>query len=36
VANFVFDSALARVNRPADMEAFIRQHVYQPAYEKFV
>jgi len=28
----VFDSGLARVARPADMVAFIRQHVYKPEY----
>jgi malate dehydrogenase (oxaloacetate-decarboxylating)(NADP+) len=32
VAKLVFDSGLARVNRPADMVAFIRQHVYTPQY----
>jgi malate dehydrogenase (oxaloacetate-decarboxylating)(NADP+) len=26
-AKLVFDSGLARVDRPADVEAFIRQHV---------
>jgi malate dehydrogenase (oxaloacetate-decarboxylating)(NADP+) len=36
VAKLVFDSGLARVDRPADMEAFIRQHVYKPAYKKLV
>ena len=34
VAKLVFDSNLARVERPADMEAFIRQHVYKPEYQK--
>ncbi len=34
VAKLVFDSKLARVNRPADMVAFIREHVYTPAYIK--
>jgi malate dehydrogenase (oxaloacetate-decarboxylating)(NADP+) len=33
VAKLVFDSNLARVDRPADMEAFIRSHVYTPAYK---
>jgi malate dehydrogenase (oxaloacetate-decarboxylating)(NADP+) len=33
VAKLVFDSDLARVDRPADMEAFIRQHVYKPEYQ---
>ncbi len=32
VAKLVFDSKLARVERPADMVAFIRDHVYKPAY----
>lgn len=33
VAKLVFDSGLARVDRPRDMEAFIRQHVYTPEYK---
>src|SRR6201981_264610 len=32
VAKLVFDSNLARVPRPADMVAFIRDHVYKPEY----
>ena len=36
VAKVVFDSGLARVDRPADMVAFIRQHVYKPEYKKLV
>ena len=32
VARLVFESGLAGVERPADMEAFIRQHVYRPDY----
>jgi malate dehydrogenase (oxaloacetate-decarboxylating)(NADP+) len=32
IAKIVFDSGLARVDRPADMEAFIRSHVYKPEY----
>jgi malate dehydrogenase (oxaloacetate-decarboxylating)(NADP+) len=32
VAKLVFDSGLARVARPADMVAFIREHVYKPEY----
>jgi malate dehydrogenase (oxaloacetate-decarboxylating)(NADP+) len=32
VAKLVFDSGLARVDRPADMVSFIRQHVYKPEY----
>jgi malate dehydrogenase (oxaloacetate-decarboxylating)(NADP+) len=34
VAKLVFDSGLAGVERPADMEALIRSHVYTPAYPK--
>jgi malate dehydrogenase (oxaloacetate-decarboxylating)(NADP+) len=34
VAKLVFDRGLARVDRPADMEAFIRSHVYKPEYNK--
>jgi hypothetical protein len=33
VAKLVFDSGLAGVERPKDMVAFIRQHVYKPEYE---
>jgi len=33
VAGLVFDSGLAGVDRPADMEAFIRGHVYKPEYQ---
>jgi malate dehydrogenase (oxaloacetate-decarboxylating)(NADP+) len=36
VAKLVFDSGLARVDRPADMEAFIRSHVYKPEYKKVI
>jgi malate dehydrogenase (oxaloacetate-decarboxylating)(NADP+) len=32
VAKLVFDTDLARVERPADMVAFIRRHVYKPEY----
>jgi malate dehydrogenase (oxaloacetate-decarboxylating)(NADP+) len=32
VAKTVFDSGLARVERPPDLVAFIRRHVYQPEY----
>ncbi len=32
VAKLVFDSGLARVERPGDMVTFIRKHVYQPEY----
>jgi len=34
VAKLVFDSDLARIDRPADMVAFIRRHVYSPEYQK--
>jgi malate dehydrogenase (oxaloacetate-decarboxylating)(NADP+) len=34
VATRVFDASLARVARPADMVAFIREHVYTPEYNK--
>jgi malate dehydrogenase (oxaloacetate-decarboxylating)(NADP+) len=33
VAKLVFDSGLARVARPNDMVAFIRQQVYKPEYK---
>jgi malate dehydrogenase (oxaloacetate-decarboxylating)(NADP+) len=36
VAKVVFDSDLARVARPEDCEAFIRSHVYKPAYRDVV
>jgi malate dehydrogenase (oxaloacetate-decarboxylating)(NADP+) len=32
VAKLVFDSGLARVDRPPDMVAFIRRHIYKPEY----
>jgi malate dehydrogenase (oxaloacetate-decarboxylating)(NADP+) len=32
VAKLVFDLGLARVERPSDIVAFIRQHVYKPQY----
>jgi malate dehydrogenase (oxaloacetate-decarboxylating)(NADP+) len=32
VAKLVFDSKLARVDRPGDIVAWIRQHVYKPEY----
>jgi len=34
VAKLVFDSGLARVERPADILALIRSHVYKPAYQE--
>jgi malate dehydrogenase (oxaloacetate-decarboxylating)(NADP+) len=36
VAKLVFDSELARVDRPADIETFIRQQVYKPEYKTLV
>jgi malate dehydrogenase (oxaloacetate-decarboxylating)(NADP+) len=36
VAKLVFDSGLARVDRPPDIEAFVRQHVYKPEYKRLV
>jgi malate dehydrogenase (oxaloacetate-decarboxylating)(NADP+) len=33
VAKLVFDLDLARVDRPSDIEAFIRSHVYKPEYK---
>jgi malate dehydrogenase (oxaloacetate-decarboxylating)(NADP+) len=36
VAKLVFDSGLAGVERPADIKALIRSHVYTPAYAKLV
>jgi malate dehydrogenase (oxaloacetate-decarboxylating)(NADP+) len=33
VAKLVFDSGLARVERPANIDQFIRQHVYKPEYK---
>ena len=33
VAKLVFDSGLARVERPKDMVTFIRKHVYTPEYK---
>jgi malate dehydrogenase (oxaloacetate-decarboxylating)(NADP+) len=36
VAKLVFDSGLARVERPPNMEKFIRQHVFKPEYRKLV
>jgi malate dehydrogenase (oxaloacetate-decarboxylating)(NADP+) len=32
VAQVIFDAGLARVGRPADLVALIRQHVYRPEY----
>jgi malate dehydrogenase (oxaloacetate-decarboxylating)(NADP+) len=33
VAKLVFNAGLARVDRPTDMEAFIRRHLYKPEYQ---
>src|SRR5271167_3569530 len=33
VAKLIFDLGLARVKRPADMVAFIREHIYKPEYK---
>ncbi len=33
VAMLVFDAGLARVDRPANMETFIRRHLYKPEYQ---
>ena len=35
VAKLIFDTGLARVERPANVENFIRQHVYKPEYQTF-
>jgi malate dehydrogenase (oxaloacetate-decarboxylating)(NADP+) len=36
VAKLVFDSKLAQIDRPTDMEAFIRGHVYKPEYKTLI
>jgi malate dehydrogenase (oxaloacetate-decarboxylating)(NADP+) len=36
VAALVFDSNLSCVDRPANMETFIRQHVYKPEYQSLI
>jgi len=36
VARMVFENNLARVERPADYEAFIRSHVYKPEYRNLL
>jgi malate dehydrogenase (oxaloacetate-decarboxylating)(NADP+) len=36
VAKLVFDAGLARVDRPANFETFIRGHVYKPEYQTLV
>lgn len=35
VAKMIFDKNLAQVNQPADIEAFIREHIYKPTYQHF-
>jgi malate dehydrogenase (oxaloacetate-decarboxylating)(NADP+) len=35
IAKLIFDSKLARVERPADVLSFIRRHVYRPEYAKW-
>lgn len=36
VTKLVFDRGLARVDRPDDIEAFIRQQIYKPEYKQLV
>jgi malate dehydrogenase (oxaloacetate-decarboxylating)(NADP+) len=36
VAEVIFARNLARVDRPADIKAFIRQHLYKPEYQTLV
>jgi malate dehydrogenase (oxaloacetate-decarboxylating)(NADP+) len=36
VAELAFDSGLARLERPANIDKFIRQHVYTPEYRTLV
>ena len=36
VAKLVFDSGLARVDRPSGVEAFVRRHVYKPEYKNLI
>ena len=36
VAEVIFARNLARVDRPANVEAFIRQHLYKPEYQTLV
>jgi malate dehydrogenase (oxaloacetate-decarboxylating)(NADP+) len=35
VAELIFARGLARVDKPADMNAFIRAHKYEPRYPSF-
>ncbi len=34
VAKLIFDSGLARVEQPTDLESFIRKQIYSPKYER--
>jgi malate dehydrogenase (oxaloacetate-decarboxylating)(NADP+) len=36
IAELVFDRSLARVDRPADVGRFIRQHAYTPRYQQLL
>ena len=36
IAKLVFDSGLARVDRPSDVEAFVRGQVYKPEYKQLI
>jgi len=36
VARLVFDSGLARIDRPSDIEALVRSHVYRPTYKPLI
>ena len=32
VTEYLFNEGLARVERPADITAFVREHIWQPEY----
>jgi malate dehydrogenase (oxaloacetate-decarboxylating)(NADP+) len=36
IAELIFARGLARVDKPADVSAFIRKHAYEPKYQSFV
>ncbi|PPQ38312.1 NAD-dependent malic enzyme [Rhodopila globiformis] len=36
VAKLAFDTGLARVDRPSDIEALVRSHVYRPTYKPLI
>jgi malate dehydrogenase (oxaloacetate-decarboxylating)(NADP+) len=36
VAKLVFDSGLARIDRPSDVEALVRSHIYRPTYKPLI